>query len=85
MIRIGVRVLLLRARFPVIIIFCTVDRGKLTTAQVETCTVYEKKYPRTGIPWTFCATADQILLIIVPQYGYSVQKSCFWNVFTVTG
>ena len=28
--------------FFLVIIFCTLDRGKLTTAQVETCTVYEK-------------------------------------------
>jgi hypothetical protein len=32
-------------RFLVIIIFCTLHMGKLNTAQVETCTVYSKKYP----------------------------------------
>ena len=27
-------------------------QGKVTTAQVDTCTVYQKKYPNTGIPCT---------------------------------
>ena len=34
-------------RFPLIIIFCTLGRGKLTTSQVETCTIYEKMTPKS--------------------------------------
>jgi hypothetical protein len=37
--------------------------GEVTTAQVDTCTVYQKKYPSTGP------------VSPVPQYGYSVKTS----------
>ena len=36
------------------------SQGEVTTAQVDTCTVYEKKYPSTGIP----CTAVRVLLMI---------------------
>ena len=48
---------------------CTIsviDRGKLTTVQVDTCTVYQKKYPSTGIPCT-CATGP-LRKVIFPTF-----------------
>ena len=36
------------------------SQGEVTAAQVDTCTVYEKKYPSTGIP----CTAVRVLLMI---------------------
>jgi hypothetical protein len=36
-------------------------QGKVTTAQVDTRTVYQKKYPSTGIP---CTAVRQVVLKI---------------------
>jgi hypothetical protein len=41
-------------------------QGEVTTAQVDTCTVYKKKYPSTGIPCTAVRVLDL--------------KKCFWKV-----
>jgi hypothetical protein len=44
--------------------------GKVTTAQVDRCTVYQKKYPNTGIPCT-----------AVRVFGL---KTLFWKVRSTT-
>jgi hypothetical protein len=50
-------------------------QGKVTTAQVDRCTVYQKKYPNTGVPCTAVRVLD--LKVIFEYSFYYTQEKLF--------